>query len=83
VDKNHIYFRQNDSKNRRKAGNKEAILFDFNKSQEKVQKFLIVSKNLYYLDLLQVINYHLITIQYIKMMKFKSHIVFLTHTLNF
>jgi hypothetical protein len=71
VDKNHIYFRQKDSKKRRKAGNKQEIRLNFNKSQEKVQKFLIVSKIIYYLDLLQAINYLLITTQFIKMMKFK------------
>lgn len=71
MDKNHIYFRQKDSKKRRKAGNKQEIRLNFNKSQEKVQKFLIVSKIIYYLDLLQAINYLLITTQFIKMMKFK------------
>jgi hypothetical protein len=71
VDKNHIYFLQKDSKKRRKAGNKQEIRLNFNKSQEKVQKFLIVSKIIYYLDLLQAINYLLITTQFIKMMKFK------------
>lgn len=71
MDKNHIYFLQKDSKKRRKAGNKQEIRLNFNKSQEKVQKFLIVSKIIYYLDLLQAINYLLITTQYIKMMKFK------------
>lgn len=71
MDKNHIYFLQKDSKKRRKAGNKQEIRLNFNKSQEKVQKFLIVSKIIYYLDLLQAINYLLITTQFIKMMKFK------------